>query len=41
MIKNDIPEYNVKFNPSKIQTNVELSSYKHTKVKYLGKDILI
>ncbi|XP_011141375.2 telomerase reverse transcriptase-like [Harpegnathos saltator] len=41
IVRSGIPEYNVKFNPNKIQTNVELPFYKKTKVKYLGKNIFI
>ncbi|XP_072764366.1 telomerase reverse transcriptase-like [Anoplolepis gracilipes] len=38
VIKNGIPEYNVKFNPSKIQSNIGLP-YKSTRIKFLGWNI--
>ncbi|XP_029169777.1 telomerase reverse transcriptase-like [Nylanderia fulva] len=38
IIKNGIPEYNVKFNPNKIKTNVGLP-YTPTKIKFLGCNI--
>lgn len=38
IIRNGIPEYNVKFNPSKIQSNIE-SSGNPIKIRFLGRNI--
>ncbi|XP_020293911.1 telomerase reverse transcriptase-like isoform X2 [Pseudomyrmex gracilis] len=35
IVRNGIPDYNVKFNPYKIQSNVDVP-YKPTKIKFLG-----
>ncbi|CAL1681886.1 unnamed protein product [Lasius platythorax] len=40
IIRNGIPEYNAKFNPSKIQSNVGLP-YTPTKIKFLGWDVTL
>lgn len=36
IVRHGIPDYNVKFNPHKIQSNVDVPYNKPTKIKFLG-----